>query len=360
MRVMGMLAGVGTLLREAQDAGCTVIGNLETRPYFRTIPDVWHANFPDTPLITDAVRLQMMTSGGSYYEPDLMLGHPPCGSHSVLGVTHSLDLPADQRAAMAERRSKRVGLLPLFVEGVNSLQPKVFALDNLPKILEKVATKDWWKASLPDYRLTFMTIRNWDYGTPQMRTRLWVVGTRRDQRRFRFVPPTKRLRGPRTVWSAIRDLPWEPWKDLPELAHVHAPPSEAPFGSYPTLDSPPTYIDTVQELAHGYLSLPPAYNWPYRTRTTNRITKKFGRARLRLNGHSSVISSGTLQHPITGWTLTARERARIMDWPDDFKLWDGSRIFTRSYQARLMIFTGKAVPSRFPRYLIPQLLECVK
>jgi site-specific DNA-cytosine methylase len=82
--------------------------------------------------------------------------------------------------------------------------------------------------------------------------------------------------------------------------------------------------------------------------------------RLLLDGKSRVISGGTLQHPLTGLAITARERARLMDWPDTFKLWDGQRIFNRSYHARLQLFTGKAVPSRFPRYLIPQILAHLK
>jgi site-specific DNA-cytosine methylase len=355
MNVVGLLAGVGTLLHEARSAGFNVVGNIEARASFLTIPDVWHANFPGRPLIRPIASASEISN--DWYEPDLVLGHPPCGAHSILGVAHSLDMDPDRRRQLAERRSKRVGLLPMFAEYVNRLQPKIFALDNLPKILKTVAPSAWWEQAMPDYRFTYIIIKNWDYGTPQIRERLWVVGTRRPLRRFTFTPPRTRLEGPRTAWRAIRDLPWEPWVDLPDLAHVHAAPLDKPSGSYPTLDQPPRYTQSQAELALRYLALPPMYCWPYRTRTTDRITKKLGRVRLRFDGHSRVISGGTLQHPLTGWVLTARERARIMDWPDEFVLWNGTRRFDRTYQNRLQLFTGKAVPSRFPRYLIPQLIK---
>lgn len=352
MKAIGILAGIGTLLREAQEAGMDVQGNFETRAPFRITRSVWDWNFPGAALYTlpNAVGIFMN-------EADIALGHPPCGSHSVLGVAHSLDLPPEVRAAMVEARGKRMGLLPQFVEHVRLLKPKCFALDNLPKILKTVATPEWWQAALPEYRMTFIIMKNWDYGTPQIRQRLWIIGMRRPYPRFRFTEPRTRLQGPKTAWDAVKDLPWEPWIDDVNLAHVHLPPDGKPFGSYPTLSQPPEYVDDNVRLAHGYLSLPPMACWPYRTRTTDRITKKLGRVRLKIDAHSRVISGGTLQHPITGWTMTARERARLMDWPDDFWLGDTSTMYDRSYQARLTLFTGKAVPSRFPRYLIPQLMK---
>lgn len=350
-RVVGLLAGIGTLLREAEDAGMRVIGNLETRSYFRTVPDVFDLNFPKATSLWSPPDAYP----DAWLEPDLVLGHPPCGSHSVLGVAHSLDKSPEERAFLKARRAKRVGLLPLFVEEISRLRPRAFALDNLPKILSTVAPREWWTEQLPDYRLTFIVMTNGYYGTPQRRERLWVVGIRRPGRRFHFHQPEHALVGPASAWAAIADLPL--FDDDPALGHVHQAWDEKPFGSYPTLDQPPAYVDGVGELAARYLGLPPMACWPYRTRTTNRVTKKLGRVRLRLDGPSRVISGGTLQHPLTGWTLTARERARLMDWPDDFQLWNGRRIFDRSYQNRLMIFTGKAVPSRFPRYLIPLILK---
>jgi site-specific DNA-cytosine methylase len=354
MRAIGILAGIGTLLREAQDAGMTVEGNVELRASFRTIPDVWNINFPHIPCHWTQDDPENMRFD-DMYEADVALGHPPCGAHSVLGVAHSLDKPAAERAFLAARRAKRTGMLPDFVDMVNVLRPHSFALDNLPKILSTVATPTWWESVLPKYHLTYIIMENWTYGTPQRRQRLWVVGVRKPGRPFALREPKARLVGPETAWDAFKDLPLA--VDLPALAHVHQKGDEKPFGSYPTLHQPPQYVETVAELAARYLALPPMQCWPYRTRTTDRITKKLGRVRLRMDGKSRVLSGGTLQHPITGWTLTPRERARLMDWPDDFQLWNGQRIFDRSYQARLTLFTGKAVPSGFPRYFLPQLLK---
>src|ERR1019366_1130494 len=198
MRVLRLLAGIGTLLREAQDAGMEVVGNIETRAPFRTVPDLWDLNFPGIPCHWTAEEID-----DTFTEADLALGHPPCGAHSILGVAHSLDKPAAERAFLAARRASRVGVLPLFAGLVNTYRPRAFALDNLPKILQKVATPDWWASVLPQYHLTYITMFNWDYGTPQRRERLWVIGIHKPGKRFTLQVPTKRLPGPFTVWDAI-------------------------------------------------------------------------------------------------------------------------------------------------------------
>lgn len=354
MRAVGLLAGIGTLLREAREAGCDVVGNYETRRPFLTDRRVWTKNWGAVPLVDDE-RIAALC--GAWYGADIALGHPPCGSQSNLGAGgHSLDLDPAHRKVLQAKRAGKVGLLPLFVKLVNTFEPRCFALDNLPKILGTIAPVEWWETVLPQYRLTFATIVNWDYGTPQLRQRLWVIGVRRPGRAF-TLPRAPQRDGPANVRQALAGLPWEPWRDLPDLAHVHAAPGDLPQGSYPTLGSPPGYIRETDVLAQRYLALPPKEPWPYRTRTTDRVTSKFGRARLDGFQRSSVVSSGTLQHPLSGWPLTARERARLMDWPDDLWLGDASVTYDRAFQNRLNFYTGKAVPSRFPRFLIPHLLR---
>lgn len=352
MRALGMLCGVGSMLREAEDAGCTVVGNFETRTPFLTSREVWDANFPKA-LLTNALDAVPDT----WRNVELMLGHPPCNSYSALGNNAvRAEMSAKEKAFRSERRAKRVGLAPLFTARVRELQPRIFALDNLAKML-KTLTPEWWQAECPGYQLSFIQMANWDYGTPQLRKRLWIVGVK-GKRPFTFVPPKTRVPGPRTVWEAISDLPWEPWRDDVASAHVHKAPESFPSGGYKTVDTPVHRTQTVAELAAYFLALAPKTLWPYRT-DSGRIAYKLGRVRLDLANRSGVLSGlETLHHPMTGWPLTPRERARLMNWPDTFHLASLDRTaFTRSDIMRLVLFTGKAVPSGFPRFLIPQLIK---
>lgn len=352
MRAIGLLAGVGSLLWEAREAGFEILGNLETRSQYHTARHLsWDLNFPDVPLIRDPAKLVRSS------DIDLAIGHPPCGAHSQLGNSgQPAHKPTAERQAMQAVRHSRVGLLPLYVEQVNFLQPRMFVLDNLPKILGTVAPEEWWERSLPQYRLTFIEMLNWDYGTPQLRKRLWVVGARKPLPRFEFKPTRRRLPGPATVLEAFKGLAWEPWLNDPELGHVHVAPDKMLTGDYrTTVDG--LSVTRATELALGFLSIPPDKAWPYKTRF-GRLAVKIGRQRLDFGKKSRTITGlPSIHHPMTGWPLTPRERARLMDWPDDFQLGDAVTIFDRYALMRLTLFTGKAVPSGFPRYLLPQIVR---
>lgn len=351
MNVLGLLAGSGNILFEAKKQGLHVLGNIEPRAVYKNAPWVWGSNFPDSRIIikeTDPIPKE-------WYRPDLVLGHPPCAKFSSMGqVGISIDGSSiEERKEWRSKRSKDLGLIPFFVKTVNELQPKAFALDNLPKMLESFS-KEQWVNSFPGYTLTFLTIANWDYGSPQKRVRLWIVGTRDG---FKFKAPKKRLKGPQTTWEAISDLPWEPWIDIEELDHIHHPPGGRPLGAFQgELNGEIQYIRKTDEMAVGWFSIPPLYLWPYKTKA-GRVAKKVGHVRL-VSDHICRTLTGreTLRHPLSGWPLTIRERARMMGWPDDFRLADGVEV-NRTNIYKLAAVTGRAVPNEFIRYLIPQLVD---
>lgn len=354
MKSLGILCGVGSLLRETEHAGFEVVGNIETRAPYRTGRHLsWDLNYPHVPLITSPTE----ALPDAFRDVDVAIGHPPCGSHSTLGNSSaSRDTMSDtERLAYFAKRNRYVGMLPLFCEYVRTLEPKSFLLDNLPKIMDTSAPPAWWQAQLPDYNLTFIVMLNWDYGTPQLRQRLWVVGVRRPAPAFVFTPPKGgRLDGPTTMLEAFTGLPWLPWEDVADWGHVHVQPHEMLTGDYRTT-IPELSVTRATELGLGFLSIPPERAWPYQTRT-GRIAVKIGRMRGYTDAKSRVVSGlPSIHHPMTGWPLTPRERARLMSWPDDFHLGNALTPWDRRAQMRLVLFTGKAVPSAFPRYVLPQL-----
>lgn len=352
LNAIGLLAGVGSLLREAEDAGFNIVGNMETRSqYFTGRKLSWDLNFPKVPLIREPLAHRLPD------DIDLAIGHPPCGSQSALGYSgQSADLSDDVRASRQAKRMARKGLVELYVSQVKLIKPRMFVLDNLPKMLDTVAPVEWWETMLPQYRMTFIIMKNWDYGTPQLRERLWIVGSRKPLPRFEFKAPKRRLPGPETAMEAFEGLNWEPWLDEEELGHVHVLPSEMLTGDYrTTIDG--LNVTRAAQLGLGFLSIPPDRAWPYKTRT-GRIAVKIGRQRLNYAKRSRTITGlPSIHHPMTGWPLTPRERARLMNWPDDFHLGNGQTVYDRYALMRLTLFTGKAVPSGFPRYLMPQLVK---
>lgn len=361
MRAVGFLAGVGTLLREAKDAGMEVVGNFDDRSYFRTGTWIWNSNF-DAPFFGSEkdLRIRMETEEvADWYGADLAIGHPPCGSYSALGRGHAnlenFKTEKDKDAWESARNSKK-GKVPLFLDAVMHFMPKTFIFDNLPKLLKVFSIEDMERMA-PGYKIQIIEILNWDYGSPQKRKRIWVFGTRGDIP-FRFRRPKRRIPGPKTGWEAIKDLPWEPWIDLFDIGHVHHDLGIKPIASFWAEEGEDRYqVETHIETCVGFLRLPIGHLWPYEN-THGRFTKKFAHTRISTDNPARTPSgSDTLRHPFTGWTLTARERARLMGWPDDFKLWDGKVKYNRTNLLKMVRMTGRAVPSEFPRFIIPQIMD---
>lgn len=101
--------------------------------------------------------------------PDLVIGGPPCQGFSVIG---RMD-PDDPRSLHVHR----------FFDIVERLEPRAFCLENV----KALATSDRWKpvreALLQrgrelEYRVELMVLNAADYGVPQARERMFLVGVR--------------------------------------------------------------------------------------------------------------------------------------------------------------------------------------
>lgn len=152
-------------------------------------------------------------------EADVLIGGPPCQPFSksgywVKGDTLRLDDP-------------RASTLAAYLRVLRDTQPKAFLLENvsgiafkgkdegLRLIIEGIAQIN--KETGSNYSVTWSMLNAADYGVPQMRERVFLVGSR-DGRQFKFPKPTHgnvvttdlfehSIEPYRTAWDAIGDLP---------------------------------------------------------------------------------------------------------------------------------------------------------
>jgi DNA (cytosine-5)-methyltransferase 1 len=98
------------------------------------------------------------------FKPDVILGGPPCQDFSSAG-----------KREIGERANQTM----VFCDSVRKLKPKFFIMENVTN-LKSVGRVifDEMKMRLRDagYGLSVMTIRMWEYGVPQTRTRLVILG----------------------------------------------------------------------------------------------------------------------------------------------------------------------------------------
>lgn len=158
MNVLGISAGQGGLLFPFRKH---LLGNIEPRGVFHTPgEEQWKANFKDVPFYK-GYCLQEFDE-----KVDIIISSPDCGASSVMRLSKVKELgnPKDNRS------------LNLVIEGINYYKPKIFLIENLPRLLSLLPNK-YLQETFKDYKLIFHERSVSDYGNSQVsRKRLIIIG----------------------------------------------------------------------------------------------------------------------------------------------------------------------------------------
>ena len=148
----------------------------------------------------------MRTVGLRKKECDVLLGGPPCQGFSTHRINdEGVDDP-------------RNGLLLRYFEFVRDLNPKAFVVENVPGLLwkrhEKYLKKFIKEAKKSGYTVLAPTTLNArDYGVPQNRKRVFIVGIRNDVKLNLQWPPSPTHFDPNSDEVLLQKLPaWKPAK----------------------------------------------------------------------------------------------------------------------------------------------------
>lgn len=156
--VLGISAGQGALLFPFRKH---LLGNIEPRGVFHTPgEEQWKANFGDIPFYK-GYCLQEFDE-----KIDIIISSPDCGASSIMRLSKVKELgkPKDNRS------------LNLVIEGINYYKPKIFLIENLPRLLS-LLPNEYLQEAFKDYKLIFHERSVSDYGNSQVsRKRLVIVG----------------------------------------------------------------------------------------------------------------------------------------------------------------------------------------
>jgi len=166
---------------------------------------VHQRNFPNHPsLCTSVVDLtadRIFEAIGGRTEIDLVCGGPPCQGFSNMGLRDSQDA--------------RNTLVDQFARIVAEIRPKVFVMENVPgmatgttkPILDRVI--EFFEGAGYTITKPVRVLDASDFGVPQRRKRLILLGVRNDLGVTLDYPSGPRPGQPSrpTVWEAIGDLP---------------------------------------------------------------------------------------------------------------------------------------------------------
>ena len=326
----------------------------------------YQMNHPDTQMIVEDIRNIDCSQVFQEREADVIIGGPPCQGFSMAGARIRGGFMGDPRNYLFKH----------YFYVVKQVKPKVFVMENVKgittmekgKIFEEIL-RIFSDSSLLDgssYRLYPRLVRTVEFGVPQKRERMIILGVRdreidlddlwhKTQEQIKAIYPDYFEK--RTVRDAIGNLPrpsdtgivanptpvtsYQKYLSCDaETLHNHVQTHHSKVAvermakisrgeNFTSLDEP---IKSVHSGSYGRL----CWDEPATTVTTRFDTPTGGR----------------FIHPDEDRTLTPREAARIQSFPDDF-IFSGSRTSIGKQ-------IGNAVPpkvSYFLAKLVRNILE---
>jgi len=286
VNVGGIYGGIGGALLGAQWGGFDVKFNIEPRAFFNS--DTFMHNFPKA-RCTQSFDLHTDLRGTPSH---LIIGSPDCKQFSNLGTKrkdkgklHELD-PFDFDYVK-------------FLTAVNHIQPDCFVLENVPNVLKTLwfeGKKLKFKGSeqaiyvLPDYNIQTIVLNAIDFGVPQSRKRVFVIGAKNFQPDFSMDKINIDL-----IKTYYRGRILKEVLNIPEGVPNNKPPrhSAKRVEGFSKLKIGESYYGTQNNL------------------------------RLNPEKHAGTIAShcSRFVHPHESRVLTVRENARIMGFPDSFEFY---------------------------------------
>lgn len=315
-------------------------------------------NFPSTPFlcksITDISKDDIDNLIGKK-EIDVVIGGPPCQGFSL----------ANKRRNTI-KDDPRNRLFYDFVRVINWYKPKAFVMENVKGLLSmekgeviKQIIKECENAG-SGYNVRLQVLKASDFGVPQSRERVIIIGIRID---LGIIPefPQKKFKTEITVDEAISDLPPIAAGEGTPLMNYQTPPQN-PYQKFMRRNSKKVYnhiamnhtkrlIERFAAIKHGQ-SLIDVWENHGSVRRGNPNEKseiKFSQNNQRLFGNKpapTIAASfqSNFIHPHLNRNFTAREGARLQSFPDSF-IFEGMRT-KMSWEKGLSQYQqiGNAVP----------------
>ncbi|HOX49918.1 MAG TPA: DNA cytosine methyltransferase [Fibrobacteria bacterium] len=166
----------------------------------RVIDSVIHSEIGDDTLPGIFDRIDAQLRGKSL---DLIVGGPPCQAYSIAGRSRS------PNGMVGDKRNY---LFLYYGEFLKRYRPRYFVFENVTglltaKDLDRVRYLDKMKKVFDDcgYEATEEILKAEDFGVPQYRTRVILVG-KRTRSSFEYPMPSK-IAKPRYAWDFLQDFP---------------------------------------------------------------------------------------------------------------------------------------------------------
>lgn len=290
------------------------------------------ANFPETPFVCGDLSTIEKRDFQKFVteDVDVIIGGPPCQGFSL----------ANKRRNTTSK-DPRNNLFFEFVKTINWYNPKAFVMENVKGLLSmnsgqviKQILSEFENAGLSGYNVKYEVLKASDYGVPQSRERVIVIGFRND---LNITPefPTKKYTKDITVNEAISDLPiikacegteTQDYPSEPQNEYQHFMRKNASkVYNHIAMRHTQRLIERFKAIKNGkgLLDVWDKHGAVQRGNPNKKSTIKFSQNNQRLHGNKpapTIAASfqSNFIHPTLHRNFTAREGARLQSFPDNF------------------------------------------
>ncbi len=338
IKVVSLFSGGGGLDLGFKDAGYDIVWAIDNN---KDAVNSYKRNVAADIICDDVTRIDI----DSIPDCDVIIGGPPCQSFSLAG-NRQCD---DERGKLVWR----------YLDIIKNKTPKAFLFENVVGLLSakdsdgnKILNQLLTAFQDIGYKLNWKLINAAEYGVPQIRKRVIIVGMRNHD--FVFPETTHNVDGSIgkkayvTVEEAIGDLP---------MASSASDISEHEFPQMSELDK---YIVSHVKPGGNYMDIPDEVNSVRikRLKRDGGHTTCYGRMlpnkpSYTINTYFNRPNVGCNIHYKYNRLITVREAMRLQTFPDSYT------IVSSSKQGKHLI-VGNAVPPRLGYVLARQLAENLK
>lgn len=322
-KVIDLFAGCGGFSLGFMQNGFDITKAVE---FDKSIALTYQKNHPTTQLIVDDIKNVDNTCFFNEYEADMIIGGPPCQGFSMAGARIRQGFIDDPRNQLFRH----------YFNIVKTVKPKIFIMENVKGLLTmqngEIFNEIISLFSEQKYYMYSILLKATDFGIPQSRERLFIVGILNKEIDFElYLKNTKNIINQlmpsffneTTVYDAIGNLGDT---TLNGVINNPAPNSEyqkylssniSQLSNHNTPNHSSIAIERMQKIGNGE-------NFTVLNEEIKSVhSGSYGR--LEWHGIAPTIttrfdtpSGGRFIHPIEHRTLTPREAARIQSFPDDF------------------------------------------
>lgn len=159
MRAVDLFSGCGGMSLGFGEAGFDVVAAFDN---WDKAVEVYNANFSHPCYLEDLANVETVIPEIAKFDPDVIIGGPPCQDFSSAGKR--------------DTTLGRADLTYKFAEIVERTKPAWFVMENVEQIKKSTILKNVADELARDYGLTMVILNAASCGVPQARTRFFMIG----------------------------------------------------------------------------------------------------------------------------------------------------------------------------------------